>query len=113
LTLPIIVRAAREGDAVARQALGETGKYLGIGLANLINALNPEMVVFGGTLSLAQEFLLPVIQQTISERALKWPARSTQIVVAAHGSDACVMGAVALVYDQILRQPFKSLRAAA
>lgn len=113
LTIPMIVHAAAEGDAVARQALCETGKYLGIGLATLINALNPEMVVFGGTLSLAQEFLLPVMQETICARALRWSARAAQLVVAAYGSDACVMGAVAMVYDQILAQPFKSLRAAA
>lgn len=111
LTIPIVVRAAEEGDPVAREALNETGNYLGIGLANLINALNPEMVVFGGILSLAKEFLLPVIQQTIGDRALRWSSRSARIVVAAYGSDACVMGAVAMVYDHILRQPFQSLHA--
>lgn len=109
LTLAVVLRAAEEGDPVARRALMETGRYLGIGLANLVNALNPEMVVFGGTLSVAKEFLLPVIQQTIAERALRWSSRSTQIVVAAYNSDACVMGGVAMVYDHILRQPFKSI----
>ncbi len=111
LTLPGVVRAAQEGDAVARRALFDTGKYLGIGLANLVNALNPEMVVFGGILSLAKEFLMPVIQQTISERALRWSWQSAQMVAAAYGSDACVMGSVAMVYDQILRQPFHAVRA--
>lgn len=112
LTIPVIVRAAQDGDLVARQALLETGKYLGIGFANLVNALNPEMIVFGGILSLAKEFLLPVIQQTMNERALRWSSRTTQLVVAAYGSDACVMGAVAMVYDQILRQPFHVKREA-
>lgn len=111
LTLPLVIQAAEEGDLLARQTLAETGKYLGIGLANLVNALNPEMVVFGGILSLAKEFLLPVIQQTISERALRWSSRATQIVVAQYSSDACVMGAVAMVYDQMLRQPFHPRRA--
>ncbi len=108
LTIPIVVRAAEQGDRVARQALTETGEYLGIGLANLINALNPEMVVFGGILSLAQEFLMPVIQETVRARALHWSERSAQVIVAAHGSEACVMGAIAMTYDQILRQPFKA-----
>lgn len=112
LTIPVVVRAAEEGDLVARQALTETAKYLGIGFANLVNALNPEMIVFGGILSLAKEFLMPVIQQTISERALRWSFRTTQVVVAAYGSDACVMGAVATVYDQMLHQPFPAKRAA-
>ena len=113
LTIPMIVHAARDGDPVAVQALTETGKYIGIGLANLINALNPEMVVFGGILSLAQEFLMPVIQEIIRAYTLRWSSRSAQIVVAAYGSDACVMGAVAMIYDQILRQPFKALPLAA
>lgn len=110
LSIPIVVNAAESGDAVARQALLDTGTYLGIGLANLMNALNPEMVVFGGSLSLAKEFLMPVIQQTINERALRWSWRAARIVVAAHGSDACMMGAVAMVYDHMLRQPFESKR---
>lgn len=113
LTIPLVVRASESGDAVARQALWETGEYVGVGLANLINALNPEMVVFGGILSLAKEFLMPVIQETVRARALRWSGRSAQVVVAAYGSDACVMGAVAMIYDQILRQPFKSLHLAA
>lgn len=111
LTIPLVVRAAESGDPVARQALIETGKYLGIGLANLVNILNPEMVVFGGILSLAKEFLMPVMKQTINEHALRWPAQNMQVVAAAYGSDACVMGAIAMVYDQILRQPLKSLHA--
>lgn len=113
LTTPLIVSAAQEGDPIARRALHDTGRYLGIGLANLVNALNPEMVVFGGIMSLAHEFLLPVIQQTIDERALRWSSHTTQVVVAAYGSDACVMGAVAKVYDQTLRQPLSRSRIAA
>ncbi len=107
LTIPIVVRAAEDGDLVARRALTDTARYLGIGLANLVNAFNPEMIVFGGILSLAKEYIIPVIQQTISERALRWASRSTQIVIAAYGSDACVMGAVAMVYDEMLRQPLQ------
>jgi glucokinase len=48
LTIPLMVEAARAGDAVARAALEETGRYFGVGLANLINALNPQRVVIGG-----------------------------------------------------------------
>ncbi len=44
---------------------------------------------------------------------MRWSWRATQVVVAAYGSDACVMGAVAMVYDSILRQPFESLGAGA
>ncbi len=105
LTIPLIVEAAREGDGVACEALEQTGRYLGIGLANLINAFNPEMVVFGGILSLAGDFLLPVMKRVIEERALLWVRRAASIAVAANGFDACVMGGIATVYYHILSQP--------
>jgi glucokinase-like ROK family protein len=105
LTIPLMVEAARAGDAVARAALEETGRYFGVGLANLINALNPQRVVFGGILSLAHEFLVPVIQEVVKERALRWSRETTEIVIAAYGGDACMMGGIAAVYHHVLSQP--------
>ena len=105
LTVPMIVEAAREGDKVALDALEIIGRYLGIGIASLINALNPELVVFGGILSLAGEFLMPVIKKEVEQRALKWNREAMQLVLARHASDACVMGGVAAVYQAILAQP--------
>jgi glucokinase-like ROK family protein len=106
LTIPLVVQAAAGGDAVARAALDETAIYLGIGLANLINALNPEIVVFGGILSLAWLWMQPTIERIIAQRALSWAARATRLLVAAHGVDACVMGGIATVYRRILSRPF-------
>ncbi len=105
LTMPLIVAAAHAGDAVTRDALEIIGRHLGIGIASLVNALNPELVVFGGILSLAGEFLLPVIIKEVERRALKWNREAMQLVLARHSSDACVMGGVAAVYQAILAQP--------
>ena len=105
LTVPLIVDAARAGDTVALDALEIIGRYLGIGIASLVNALNPELVVFGGILSLAGEFLMPVIEKEVERRALKWNREAMQLVLARHASDACVMGGVAAVYQAILAQP--------
>jgi len=104
ISIPIIIQAAEEGDEVARRALEETGVYLGIGIANLINVFNPDLVVFGGILALASDYLLPAIRRTVAERALAWPRRMAEVKVSAHGFDACVMGGVALVLDDILEQ---------
>jgi glucokinase-like ROK family protein len=101
----IVVRAAQAGDPVARTALEEVGVQLGIGIGNLVNTFNPEMVVLGGVLSLASPFLLPVIEKTVQEHALDQPYEIVKIAASAHGADACVMGAVALVLDDILREP--------
>jgi glucokinase-like ROK family protein len=105
LTVPLIVDAARAGDGVALDSLDIIGKNLGIGIASLVNALNPELVVFGGILSLAGEFLIPVIRKEVERRALKWNREAMQLVLARHASDACVMGGVAAVYQAILAQP--------
>jgi len=105
LTVPLIVEAARAGDPVAIDGLKIIGHKLGIGIASLVNALNPELVVFGGILSLAGEFMIPVIEEELENRALKWNREAMHLVLARHGFDACVMGGVALVYQAILTQP--------
>jgi glucokinase-like ROK family protein len=105
LTVPMTVAAARQGDRVALEAIENIGHFLGIGIASLVNALNPELVVFGGVLSLAGEFLLPAINKELNLRALAWSREATRLVLAHHGSDACVMGGVAAVYQTILAKP--------
>lgn len=105
LTVPMVVDAARAGDPVALDAFEKIGHDLGIGIASLVNALNPELVVFGGILSLAGEFLMPVVKKELEQRALRWNRDATKVVLAHHGFDACVMGGVAAVYDTILAHP--------
>lgn len=105
LSVPVVVEAARAGDALALEALEVLGRHLGIGVASLVNALNPQLVVFGGILSLAGEFLLPVVEEEMQCRALRWNRQATQIVLARHGFDACVMGGVARVFQAILAEP--------
>lgn len=105
LTIPHVVEAARQGDPVTLDVLNQVGHYLGIGIASLVNALNPELVVFGGMLSLAADFLLPAVEEEMKHRALKWNAEAVRVVLARHGSDACVMGGVATVWQAILSQP--------
>jgi glucokinase-like ROK family protein len=102
LTLQMVLDAARAGDAAAVQALNEVGRRLGIGVASLVNALNPDLVVLGGRLSSAGEFLLPSVEAELRRRALRWNADATQVVLAKHGADACVMGGVAAVTQAVL-----------
>jgi glucokinase-like ROK family protein len=105
ISIPVIVEAAEEGDEVARQALEETGVYLGIGIANLINAFNPELIIFGGVVSLASDYLLLAVEETLEERSMTWPWRMARVMASSYGPDACVMGGVALVLHDILSRP--------
>lgn len=109
-TIAQIIAAARDGDLVAHQALEDTGEYLGIGLANLVNALNPHRVVLGGKLAQAHDVILPVVRRVVRTRALRWASSTAEIVSAAHGSHACAMGGIATVYNRVLAQPLSARR---
>lgn len=105
LSVMAIVEAAQAGDKVALNALSKTGSYLGIGMDALIKAFNPEMIVFGGRLSLAFEFLSPVIREELKKRSMSDRQRNTPVVAAQFGTDAAVMGGIAKVFQAVLANP--------
>jgi glucokinase-like ROK family protein len=103
-----VVQAAGQGDSVALRALQEVGERLGVGVANLVNVFNPELIVLGGALNLASTILLPIVERLIRENALTPACENVRVSASAHGIDACMMGAVALVLDDILREPISA-----
>jgi len=105
ISFETVLEAAQCEDQVALNALQEVGRYLGIGMANLINIFNPEMIVLGGALNKASPIILPVVFSTVEANTLSPNRENIDIVPSALGSDASVMGAVALVLDEILREP--------
>jgi glucokinase-like ROK family protein len=105
LSIHDVLWAAEAGDAVTLEALEIVGQHLGIGIANLVNAINPEMVIFGGIMSIVGNYLLPSIQKELDHRALRWNREATRVVLAKHRSDATVMGGLAMVYQSILAEP--------
>lgn len=109
LSVPLVVDAAQAGDPVASSVLHETSTYIGIGLANLINVLNPQRVVLGGYLSPAYPAMLEEINAVVQDRALKWAWEASEIVIAQYGSDASLMGAIATIYNHVLSFPVETL----
>lgn len=100
-----VLQGAAQGQPAVLIALAEVGRYLGIGIANLINALNPKMVVLGGVLSAVSPYILPRAQYEVSQRALQTTRDGTEIRISAFQLDACVMGSVALLLRAILDNP--------
>lgn len=100
-----IANAALQGDNAALIAMNEVGEQLGLGIANLVNIFNPKMVILGGELNYASEILLPVVREVVKKYAMQLETQDLVISASAHGRDACVMGAVALVLDDILHEP--------
>lgn len=101
LTPAIIAHEAQKGDAVALEVYEETGYYLGLCVANLINLLNPEMIVIGGGIAQAGETILDPIRRTANACAIRSLSRTCRIVPADLGDNAGIMGAIALVQQEI------------
>ncbi len=105
LTLADLVSAADEGSATAQQVFAEAGRWVGIALASVINLLNLEMIVVGGPLVLAGEWLLQPLQQEILRRALPTHVAATKVVASQLREDAPAVGAASLVLHELF-SPF-------
>jgi N-acetylglucosamine repressor len=100
-----IYQAALAGDKLCQDNLNQAGRYLGIGITNLIHTINPERIIIGGGVSNAKEFILPAIIETIEQRTLTQSAQKTEILISKFGEDATVMGSVALILSQLFMTP--------
>ena len=101
VTPEVISNAARYGDKLALHIWQDTGRYLGIALAGVVNLLNPEKIVIGGGVANAGKVLFDAVKETIKQRAMRLPAKTVKIVKAKLGEGAGVIGASVLVKTQI------------
>lgn len=105
LSLAMIKEAAEVGDEVALEALAEAGSAMGSGFAGLVNTFNPEKIVLGGPVSTAGTFMMPAIMAGVKQYAMADIAAQTQISLSVFGGDASLIGAAAVVVDDILANP--------
>jgi predicted NBD/HSP70 family sugar kinase len=101
-TIDGLVAAALDGDALAKKVVLEAGQYLGIAVANLLNLLNPAIVVIGGNLAAAGDLLLEPIRDTIQHRSLWKSVAEARIVTSELGDAAIAVGAATLVLKAAL-----------
>ncbi len=94
-----VIAAARANDEAARAALAETIRYLGMGIANLISVLNPQIVILGGGLMQAGDLLLEPVRCEVREWAQPIAARSVLIELTKLGEDAGLLGAARLALE--------------
>ncbi len=102
VTGPMVTSAAEEGDLVARRAFASVGDWLGVGTANLVAALDPEVVVIGGGVSAAGDRLLGPARDAL-QRTLVGAAHRVvpDLVPAQLGPQAGMIGAALLVQDRV------------
>ena len=92
--------AAQDGDSLASEVILKAATYLGVGIANLVNIFNPEMIIIGGGMAKMGDLLLNPARQVVRERAFQLPAQAVQIVPARLGDDAGVLGAAVFAFQQ-------------
>ncbi|MRJ78252.1 ROK family protein [Aeromicrobium sp. SMF47] len=97
-----IVDAVTSGDIAALQAVREAGRDLGSVLATCVNLLNPSVIVIGGKLSEAGEYLLAGVREVVYQRSLPLATHDLRIVGTAVGSQGGILGASAMVIDAVL-----------
>ncbi len=105
LTIPLIKEAADAGDTEALDSIAEAGRAMGQGFAGLINIFNPEKIILGGPMMVAGEYLLPAAQEVIARQTLPEIGQQAEIVLSSFGSDASLIGAIAIVVDDVLSHP--------
>jgi predicted NBD/HSP70 family sugar kinase len=100
-----VLREADAGSPAALTALDHVGRWLGIGLAGLINIFDPELIVLGGTFGRIHPFIAEVLEAELDRRALAGPRRLVRIVPAILGADAPLLGAAELAFEPLLADP--------
>jgi glucokinase len=101
VTAEIVAAAARKKDFLAQNLLGETVTYLGMGIANIVSILNPEIVVLGGGLFQASDLLLEPVRREFRRWAQPLAAQAVRIEVSTLGEDAGLVGCGKLAWDGI------------
>lgn len=108
LTIHLIKQAADAGDKEAIDSFTEAGRAMGQGFAGLSNIFNPEKIILGGPLSIAGEYLLPAIKETMAQHSLTEIDQQAEVLLSPFGPDASLIGAIAIVADNILSLPLRN-----
>jgi glucokinase len=99
ITGALVTELAHDGDEAARGAVALIGRYLGVGLANVVNVLDPEVIVVGGGVIAAGDLLLEPARQVVAERALAPSRDDAHIVPARFGDASGMLGAAIMAMD--------------
>lgn len=92
-----LYKMAKQGNRKAIKTWGITGQYLGIGLANMVNIFNPDIIVIGGGISGVGEFLLGPARKEMKKNFLSLLTKNSKVVKARLGEDAGAIGAALLI----------------
>ena len=99
---PLIASAARAGDEQAIEIFKLTGRLLGIGISNVVNLFDPEIVVLGGGVMNAKDLFIAELKVSLQERALEANLQDLKVKEVGLGKNTGVMGAIAVAMGESL-----------
>ena len=105
-----VLLEAGAGSAAAQAGLDHVGRWLGIGLASLVNLLNPRLVVLGGRFALIHPFVTRALHAELDRRTLPAARRLVTVVPTSLGVDAPLLGAAELALEPLLADPAQWVR---
>ena len=100
----VVFEAAKQGDELAKELISQLAYYFGVGLANLVNIFNPELILIGGGVAKMGDLLLQPAIKVVKKRAFATSAATVKIKPALLGDDSGVLGAVAFVLDNLAKE---------
>jgi predicted NBD/HSP70 family sugar kinase len=100
-----VLRDAGSGSPAAISALNDVGRWLGVGLAGLVNILNPELIVLGGQFGRIYPFVITPLRAELDHLALESSRENVRVVPATLGVDAPLLGAAELAFEPLLADP--------
>jgi glucokinase len=99
ITGMLVTDLAHDGDAAAQKVVRTMGELLGVGIVNVVNVLNPEVVVVGGGVIAAADLLLEPAREVVRRRALAPAGTTVRVVPARFGEESGMLGAALLALD--------------
>ena len=103
ITIETVLSAAQRGDQFAIGLLASMGEHLGRGIAILIHLFNPELIIIGGELTKAENYIIDPIQLNLNKYTIAKIRRDSQILTSNLGSNAGLMGTVAMVMNKVFQ----------
>jgi predicted NBD/HSP70 family sugar kinase len=100
-----LLAAAAEGEPEALAGLAHVGEWLGVGLAGLINTLNPSLIVLGGTFQRIHPYVAAQLEHVLERRALPASRELVSIVPGSLGIDGPLIGAAEHALEPLLSDP--------
>jgi predicted NBD/HSP70 family sugar kinase len=105
-----VIAAAEAREPTASAAVGHVGRWLGFGLAGLVNVFNPGLVVLGGRFVRLLPLVADIVSDELDRRSLPETRRLVSVVPATLGIDASLLGAAELAFEPLLNDPAAWLR---